>query len=61
MSNNITIVFYRPFSFHVLAIYIEACIQSQCKKASFLAFAISMLSVFGPANGIMQVEGLNLN
>ena len=29
VSNNITIVFGRPFSFHITAVYTEACIQLQ--------------------------------
>ena len=29
VSNNISKVFFRPFSFHITAIYIEPCVQSQ--------------------------------
>ena len=29
VNNNITIVFSKPFSFHIAAVYTEACIQSQ--------------------------------
>ena len=29
MSNNIIIVFFRPFSFHITAVYTEVCVQSQ--------------------------------
>ena len=29
MINNIIIVFCRPFSFHIVSVYTEACVQSQ--------------------------------
>ena len=43
VSNSIIIVFFRPFSFHIIAVYTEGCVQSQ-----FLAFAISVDLVFKP-------------
>ena len=49
VSNNTIIVFCSPFSFHIIGIYTEACV-----KASFLAHAISIHSVFGPVNGPTQ-------
>ena len=56
VSNNIIIVFCRPFSFHIIAAYTEACIQSQ-----FLAFVISVHLVFRPVNWTMLVRGLPCN
>ena len=29
VSNNIIIVVFRPFSFHITAVYTEVCVQSQ--------------------------------
>ena len=54
MSNNIIIVFLRPFSFHIIAIHTE-----HVYKASFLAFAIIVHLVFEPAT-LLAVVGLNV-
>ena len=56
VSNNIIIVFCSPFMFHIIAIFT----QGHMYKASFLALAIGTHSVFGPANGPIRAEGLNV-
>ena len=51
VSNNITIVFCSPFSFHVIADYTKVCVQSQ-----FLAFVISVHSVLSQFTGSCRLK-----
>ena len=57
LTNNIVIVCIivivcRPFDFHIIAVYTEACIQSQ-----FLAHAINVHSVLGQLMGQCRFKG----
>ena len=53
VSNNTIIIFCRPFSFHIIAVYTKGCIQSQ-----FSGFCDKCAFGFGPGNGTMWVKGL---
>ena len=52
--NSVVIVFCGSFSFHIVAVYTEVCVQSQ-----FSGFAICAHLVFMPVNWV-QVKRLTL-
>ena len=55
VSNNIIIVFCRLLSFHIIAVYTEACVQSQFSDV----YVISIHKIFKPVNWKLWVRGLN--